>query len=414
MASIVNAIANGITGLVHEAVELTDVILTNKNKKGGEDNGSSEFVPFHGDGMKGEVYDPIAKYINEHFSDMTHEQAQQIYNTIKNGTEKAKVLMEKCESRDLQFRVLRLDSKRQVTSSGSDVMIDTGSAKFEKAKSIFKSATDIVYLGCVMLVKNLSADNGNSLEISSCSIIPNDADMTNPDNYDGEDNTVNIYNKDVYTRFIPSTSTLFYTKSVGEIISQYTMNDEWAEKKDQIFAKVADAMNITVEELKKSGPYIRCVSGVSQLKEQGIDSFDSFRQNAGGFDISEKYVGPNVTLLNKYFKFKTSSDKTDYQITLFELFLTGKSSSLNASADLTTEKKFTISNLNESKIHEIIDNVIEPRPDGTAKYNELLIEQKLKKYGAVVVKDGKYIRPYDEKVQKGEEVIEQNGEVFDL
>ena len=192
MASIINAVANGITGLVHEAVELTDVIMTHKNEKG--DN--SEFIPFHGDGeskeMKGETYDPIAKYINTHFKELTQEQAQQVYNTIKNGSEKAKLLMEKCDKKGLQFRVVRLDSTREIQKGKNDVMIETGSSKFEKAKDIFKSASDMIYLGCVMLVKNLSNNNGDSLEIASCSIIPNGADMTDPNNYDGEDNTSNI------------------------------------------------------------------------------------------------------------------------------------------------------------------------------------------------------------------------------
>ena len=412
MASIINAVANGITGLVHEAVELTDVIMTHKNEKG--DN--SEFIPFHGDGeheMKGQTYDPIAKYINEHFKELTQEQAQQVYNTIKNGSEKAKLLMEKCDKKGLQFRVVRLDSTREIQKGKNDVMIETGSSKFEKAKDIFKSASDMIYLGCVMLVKNLSNNNGDSLEISSCSIIPNGADMTDPNNYDGEDNTVNIYNKEVYSRFIPSTSTVFFTKSISEIISQYTLRDDWQEKKSQVLEKIAEAMDITVEQLKNNGKNIRCISGMSELKEKGIDSFDSLKQNSAGFNVGEKFSGPNVELLNKYFKFKTSGD-TNYQITLFEMFLTGKSNNLNASANLVTEKKYMISNLNEDKVHEVIDTVLEGRPDGQ-KFNELVIKQRLRKYGEIVVKNGKFVRAYKgEQLQKGEEVLEPTGEVFDF
>lgn len=411
MAGIINTIADGIIGLVDEAVKLTDVILSNK---GGDDN--AEFVNFHGNGvgqnLSGVTEDPVAKYINEHFKNLTPEQAQQIYNTIKNGVSKARLLMEKCTKKDLQFRTIRLDSTREIKYGESDVMIDTGSEKFDKAKDIFKSASDLVYLGCVMLVKNLSPDNGNSLEISSCSVVPSGADMTDPENYDGEDNTVNIYNKDVYVRFIPSTSTLFYTKSISEIISQYMLSDNFIEKKDEILTRISEATGISKEDIKKGGDKIRCVSGISQLKEQGIDSFESLKQNSGGFNIEKKYAGPNVNLLNKYFKFKTSGD-TKYQITLFEMFLTGKSINLNAQADLKTEKKYTISNLNEDEIHDIIEEVIDQEDFG--KSDEIIIKQKVSKYGSIVVKNGKFIRGYDGKqLQKGEEIFEQKGEVFDL
>lgn len=421
MSGIVNGIVqtvgivkDGVIGLIDEAVKMTDVIMSNKNKKG--DN--SEFVPFHGDGdvneMKGQTYDPVARYINEKCSDLPKEQAQQLYNTIKNGIDKAKILMEKCDKEDLQFRIVRLDSTRDIKEGKNDVMIETGSSKFEKAKDIYKSASDSTYLGGLMVVKNLSNNNGDSLEIASCSIIPNGADMTDPNNYDGEDNTCNIYNKEVYTRFVPSTSTIFYTKSIGEIASQYSLRDDWEEKKPQILAKIAEAMGITVEQLKNDGQNIRCISRISQLQEQGIDSFDSLRQNSAGFTIGEKYAGPNIVLLNKYFKFKTSGDTTKYQITLFEMFLTGKSNNLNASADLLTEKKYTISNLNEEKVQEIITNVLEGRPDN-GKFNELVIKQRLRMHGDIVVKNGKFVRAYNgEQLQKGEEVLEPIGEVFDF
>ena len=414
MASIINAVANGIVGLVDEAVQLTEVILTNKH--GATD---SDFIPFHAGEMKGETYDPIAKFINEHFKDMTQEQAQQVYNTIKNGVEKAKLLMEKCTKKDLQFRVIRLDSTREITPKKTDVMIDTGSGRFQKAKEFFKSSSDVVYLGCVMLVKNLSPDNGNSLEISSCDIIPSNAKMTDPDSYDGEDNTFNIYNKEVYTRFIPSTSTVFYTKPISEILSQYMINPQWQDKLDDILTALQAETGISKDEIIKGADKIRCVSGVSQLKEQGIDSFDSFRQNSGGFDTKTSYVGPNVVLLNKYFKFKTSGDENDekttkYQITLFELFLTGKSVNLNASAKLEADAKYTISNLNEEEIHSVIDRVI-TGTYGEKELNEAMIKQKLNKFGSIVVKNGKFIRENDGKpLQKGEEIIEEKGEVFDL
>ena len=411
MASIINAVANGIVGLVDEAVQLTEVILTNKH--GATD---SDFIPFHAGEMKGETYDPIAKFINEHFKDMTQEQAQQVYNTIKNGIEKAKLLMEKCTKKDLQFRVIRLDSTRNIESGKNDVMINTGSGRFKKAKEFFKSSSDVVYLGCVMLVKNLSADNGNSLEISSCDISPSSSNMTDPNSYDGEDNTFNIYNKEVYTRFIPSTSTVFYTKPISEIISQYMINPEWQGKLDNILTALSEKTGISKDEIIKGADKIRCVSGISQLKEQGIDSFDSFRQNSGGFDTTETYFGPNVNLLNKYFKFKTSGGEdgktTKYQITLFELFLTGKSVNLNASADLEVTEKYKIISLNEEQIHTLIDSVI----DGTyVRSNEDEIKQKLNQFGSIVVKNGKFVRENDGKpLQKGEEIIEEQGEVFEL
>ena len=413
MATIVNSVANGIVGLAHEVVELTDVILSNKH--GATD---SDFIPFHAGEMKGETYDPIARYINENFKDMTQEQAQQVYNTIKNGVEKAKLLMEKCTKKDLQFRVIRLDSTRNIEYGKNDVMINTGSGRFEKAKEFFKSSSDVVYLGCVMLVKNLSPDNGNSLEISSCDISPSSSNMTDPSSYDGEDNTFNIYNKEVYTRFIPSTSTVFYTKPISEIISQYMINPEWQGKLDNILTALSEKTGISKDEIIKGTDKIRCVSGISQLREQGIDSFDSFRQNSGGLDTTETYVGPNVNLLNKYFKFKTSGGEdgkaTKYQITLFELFLTGKSVNLNASADLEKQSKpkYKITALNEEQIHTLIDSVI----DGTyVRSNEDEIKQKLNQFGSIVVKNGKFVRENDGKpLQKGEEIIEEQGEVFEL
>ena len=411
MAGIINTIADGSIGLVDEAVQLTDVILSNKHGK----NDNSEFVDFHSGNLDGVTYDPVAKYINEHFKDLTPEQGQQIYNTIKNGVSKARLLMEKCTKKDLQFRTIRLDSTREVQFNDTDVMINTGSEKFEKAKDIFKSASDFIYLGCVMLVKNLSPDNGNALEISSCNIVPSVDDMTNPENYDGEDNTVNIFNKDVYARFVPSTTTLFYTKSLSEIISQYTIRDDWKDKKEEIFTKISEETGISINDLKKGGPIIRCVSGLSQLKEQGIDNFDSFKQNSGGFNINEKYAGPNVSLLNKYFKFKTSADKTKYQITLFEMFLTGKSVNSNATATLKADKQFTISSLNEQRINDLINTIFEPPLGLQDNHNYYVNNQKLKQFGSIVVKNGKFVKPYDGKpLSKDEEIIEQKGEVFSL
>lgn len=415
MARIISSIADGITGLVHEAVQLTDVIMSHKHQKG--DN--AEFIPFHGDEditqMKGKAYDNIAQYINEHFKDLTQEDAQQIYNTMRNGIDKAKILMEKCDKKGLQFRVVRLDTDREFEKENEKhIMIESGSTRYDKAKEIFKSASDVIYLGSVMLVKNLSNNNGDSLEISSCSVIPNGDDMTDPSKYDGDDNTVNIYNKEVYSRFIPSTSTVFYTKSINEIISQYSLRDDWQDKKQQILEKLAYAMDKTVEELKNDGQNIRCISRVSELKEKGIDSFDSLRQNSAGLKVKEKFCGKNIELINKYFKFGTTGTDTKYHITLFEMYLTGKTNNLNATADLETEKKYSISNLSEDKVHGIIDDLLAGKED-SKKYNEIVIRQRLSKYKEIVLKNGKFVKPYKgEPLQKGEEVLESTGEVFDF
>lgn len=416
MASIINAISNGIIGLVDEAVQLTDVILSNKNKHG--DSDSAEFVDFHSGTFNSVTYDPIAKYINEHFKDLTPEQAQQVYNAIKNGIEKSKILMEKCTKKDLQFRVIRLDSTRKITNGNEDVMINTGSERFDKAKEIFKSASDIVYLGCVMLVKNLSSDNGNSLEISSCSIVPSVENVTDPENYDGEDNVVNIYNKDVYVRFIPSTSLVYYTKPISEILSQFTIREDWKDKKDEIFQAISDATGISINELKQGGPYNRCISTVSQLRDQGISNFDSFKNLSGGFNVNNIYGGSNIVLLNQYFKFKTSCEETKYQITLFEMFLTGKSVNLNATNELDDIKRFTITSLTTEDIYKIISKYlpISQIPVNQNEINQLIIKQKLKQFKSIVVKNNKFIREFKEndKLNEGEEVIESIGEVFAL
>lgn len=383
---------------------------------------STDFIHLHAPTISGETYKPFFQMINEKYPSLfegkSSEEIQCILNSMGNAIEKGRMMLQNQNIGDFEVRMVSLKDTRPINNGSPDVLINDYYGAFPKVKNFFKSSSSIVYLGGLIVVKNLSPDNGAPLDVSVCEMVSSTNNISDPSSYDGEGSTTSVYNKDIYVRFFPSTTLTFYTKPVTEIISQYTTRDDWQDIKQDIFTKLAEKTHMDVNELKNGGAKIRCISGISQLAEEGVMNYDSFKQNSATFDqtTDEKSYGPNIKLANTYLKFETPMvDEFSYDITLYELFLVGKSVNMNSDVNLSNEiPSYKVIGASEEEVTDIIDSVISPE-DNPAVVDAIQKKLALLKYGKIIVKNGKFVEPYkDRKLKEGESIEEQKGEVFTL
>jgi len=360
---------------------------------------------------------------------MTDEERQQLYIAIEKGAKNSEIILQKCTKKDLQFRLVKTEAIRTLGKGRNDVMVVTRSQLFEKAKELFSSSSDVTFLGALLLIKNLSNDNGVSLEVSSCTQSPDTNNTTNPDNYDGEDNVQSIYNKEVKPIFFSPTFKYYPTKPVSEVLSQFTLRDDWVEKKEMVLQKVSELLQIPIEELKKGGQNIRCISGLSGLRDQAIESFESFKNSSAGLTQYDedgnliKYPGKDIAALDKYLKFTTSGGEITYQLTMFSMFITGKSNILNATTNLDSTPQYIMTKSDEQTLSNYVEDLMDNQEGNDNQPEVVPIEENkryhkvlLNTYGAIVMKGNKYIRPYEQGKQlaKGERVVQLKGEVFEF
>lgn len=388
---------------------------------GDEDN--ADFIHLHDGTMRGETYKPIFQMLNEKYPDLlagkSDEEKQSILNAMENAVERGRLMLQNQNLGDFEVRVISLKDTKNIVKDKASVYINDLYGAYPKVKNFFKSSSSIVYLGGILVVKNLSNDNGSPLEVSVCEMVSSTKNVTDPNSYDGEGSTTSVYNKDIYVRFFPSTTITFYTKPISELIAQYTTRDDWQSKKDAVFKKISEITGLEVDEIKKGGSRIRCISGVSQLNEEGVMNFDSFRQNCATFDQTAQTdsgpaYGPNVKLANTYIKFETPVENVPYEIRVYELFLVGKSVNKNIDSDVGEETpKFNLVSVNQEEMNETIEGVLDgiqsPATEAIVKRTALL------KYGKIIIRDGKIVGPYDENdLKKGDSVEESDGDVFTL
>lgn len=382
---------------------------------------SSDFIHLHASTLRGETYKPVFQVINEKYPDLlngkTDEEKQCILNAIENAIDNGKIMLQNQGIGDFEVRMVSMKGTREITAGRSDVLINDYHGAFEKVRNFFKTSSSIAYLGGLIVIKNLSNDNGTPLDVSVCEMVSSTTDISNPESYDGEGTTTPVYNKDVYIRFFPSSTLTFYTKPITEIVSQYMTSDSWEQKKAEIFEKLKEVTGLDVDELKEGGSRVRCISGISQLNMEGIMNYDSLKQNSATFDQdSDLSYGPNVKLANTYIKFETPVESNvPYDITLYEIFLVGKSVNKNSDVKFTDDRQiYKIVPTNQEIISSSIESVLSDSPDPAVVEAEL--KAALAANGKIIVKNGVFVEPYKEgrKLKEGEEIRESKGEVFTL
>lgn len=433
MAAIINSFTNAFntalqTGLNYKLEKMK--IQSGDNGAHDDDNGGTFPIHFHDDALmlKGATYDNVAKFVNEYWPDATTEEKTEYYNSIKSGLESAQIFLQHCKNQDIQLRILQMNANGTVTSKTvdgtiinekSNVFLNTMSEYYEKGKDLFKQATNVRFLGSIINIRNTSDNNGNSLDVSISQMKSNTDDFYASENYDGDGNNVSVYNKQSFTKFLPSSRYIYKTKSLQEILSKFTANPNWEAKKQQIIAKIADGMNMTSEELMEKANNIRCLSKTKPLEYDDILDFKAFKERCCGLDPKLDYPGTAASLYDTYVKLSTMSGETPYTFTLYGIFLLDKTVNDNINADLTSgegeddaedvEYKYSYSSMTEEEVEQEIEDTLDAV--SCAESRRLKIKAKsFKRMGIpVVTVGGRFVKEYKPgmKLEKGEKILDK-------
>ena len=389
-------------------------------------------IHFHGDPayMRGATYDPVAKIVNETWPSASTEEKTEYYNAIKSGMESAQIFFQHCKNQDVQLRILQLNSNGTVQSKvledgsivpeSSAVYFNTLSEFYAKGKELYKQATNVKFIGSIINIRNTSNDNGNALDVSISLKKSNIVDFYEAASYDSDGSNYSVYNKQSFTKFLPSSKFAYKTESIQKIMSSFAANPKFQEKKDEIYKKVADLLNMSVEELQAYGNNIRCLANSDPLDYEGILDFEAFKERCCGVDTKLQYPGTVATLFDTYIKLSTVSQETPYVFTLYGLFLLDKTVNDNINADLSAgegeddaeevEYKYSIASVKQEEVEQVIEDAI--NEVGCAESRRMKIKAKAyRRMGIpIVVSGGKFVKEYEDrmKLEKGEKVVQRS------
>ena len=221
--------------------------------------------------LSGVTYDPVAKIVNNLFPTASTEEKVEYYNAIESGLQSAQMFLQHCKNQDIQLRILQLnangtveskelDESGEIVQTKSAVYFNTLSEFYEKGKDLYKQATNVKFIGSIVQIRNTSGDNGNALDVSIAMKTSNQDDLTDAESYDGSGSNISVYNKQSFTKFLPSSRYAYKTESLQKILSAFTSNPDWDGKKEEIYAKLAELLDTDVETLMKAGSSLRCIS----------------------------------------------------------------------------------------------------------------------------------------------------------
>lgn len=432
MASIVNAFGSVFntalqTGLTYKYYHDHDKL------EHGDDSDRihphSDLRPHDSVEFEGVTYDPVAKIVNEKFPGATEEEKTEYYNAIKSGLDSAQIFLQHCKDQDIQLRILQLNangtvqsetlSDGQIVPLRSAVYFNTLSEFYEKGKDLYKQATNVKFIGSIVQIRNTSGDNGNSLDVSIAMKTSNQTNLTDADEYDGSGSNISVYNKQSFTKFLPASRYAYKTESLQKILSSYTSNPDWAEKKDEIYEKLAELLNVDKDDIAKAGNTLRCISGNDKLDYEGILDFKAFKERCCGIDVDLQYPGTVATLFDTYLKLTTVCGTTPYVFTIYGLFLLDKTVNDNINADLDAgegepdaeevENKYVLTPITEEEVDQIAEDVLGDSP--FAKSRSLKIKAKTfrRMNIPIVTSAGKFVKEYKPgmKLEKGEKIIKK-------
>lgn len=429
MAAIVNSVANAV-GAVAGAVSSVVGLF-----HGEEDNRKeSSFIDLHSahddadNYVKGTTYDKIAMIVNKYWPDASDEERTEIYNSIKSAVDSASIFLQHCKEQDIQFRTVELKAvdkvKGEVNEEGKhDIVFVNQMANFyDQGKEFYKQASNIKYIGAVLTIKNTSGDNGNCLDISISRKTTN-SDLTNPESYDGTGSNISLYNKDVFRKFLPASKIAYKTKSINEIVNKFSNDVNFENAKKKIFEKLAELLGYTEEEIKNSADKIRCIDKSQPIEYDNILDYEAFKERCAGVtDLEAKYPGTIASIYDTYIKLTTLAESTPFTISCYGIFMLDKSVNKNINSELEPEEEsqYTMAPASAKEVYDTVDEAIkevngEDNEQAKRKFMNTKIKVAKKLYGKIVVKDGKFIKPYEgDKLEKGEKVLSSSGCLFNF
>ena len=389
-----------------------------------DDLAKTDYIHLHGTTtMSGVTYDNVAKIVNTAFPNASVEEKTEYYNAIQSGLESAQIFLQHCKNQDIQLRVLQLNADGSVKCAKGNnpaenkIYFNTLSEYYQKGKDFFKQATNVKFLGSIVQIRNTSGDNGNALDVSIAMRTSNTRDFNDADLYDGAGSNISVYNKQSFVKFLPSSRYAYKTESLQKILSAYRDHPKWEEKKEKIYAKLAETLGTTVDDLKSSGNSLRCISKSDPVDYEGVLDFNAFKERSCGVDPEIQYPGTVATLFDTYLKLTTVAENTPYVFTVYGLFLLDKTVNSNINVDLSAgegeddadvvENKYEIATVTEEEVEQEVEDILNEIGHAESRFLKIKAKSFQRMNIPIVVSGGKFVKEYEPgtKLEKGQKVL---------
>ena len=385
------------------------------------------------DNIPSENTTTLTNLVDKYWPDASVEDKTEYYNALKTCVASSNVFLQHCKNNDIQIRIVEIKQKKLMNMSRGLIYVSQLGDFFDESRDFYKQATNIKFIGSIINIRNISDVNGKYLDIIKARRT-SDSNVANTSMYDINGVVTSISNRDQYTKFIPPTRSEYRTKSITEIISNFTTRDDWNQYKDKVFQKISDMMGnkISPEDIKNSGNRLRCIDMAEPIGFDDILTFDAYKDRCSVVgNMLKKQPGKTVTVHDTYLAVTSIGDEVPYVVTVYGLFILDKSLNDNLKMKLDYNKKYYIMPFLSDEVYEAVYSILPKSPlddddtdqDGNQDANankvdlfeKLKIRYMLSEYNEIVVANNKYVRPYKgEKLGKGEQVMREKYELFTI
>ena len=413
----------------------TEIIhLQNVRSKGGDinmrpksvcnDTAATENIP-------SESTTKLANLVDEYWPDASVEEKTEYYNALKTCVASSNVFLQHCKNNDIQIRIVEFNQKKLMNMSKGLIYVSQLGDFFDESCDFYKQATNIKFIGSIVNIRNISDDNGKYLDVIKARRT-SDSNVANASMYDVNGLVTSISNREQYTKFIPPTRSEYRTKSITEIISNFTTRDDWNQYKDKVFEKLSDMMGkkISPDDIKNSGNRLRCIDMAEPIGFDDILTFDAYKDRCSVVgDLLKKQPGKTVTVHDTYLAITSIGNDVPFVITVYGLFMLDKTLNDNLKMKLNYNKKYYIMPFLSDEVYEAVYSILpksnldnealgEDEDENSHRediIDKLKIRYMLSEYKEIVVSDNKYVRPYKgEKLGKGEQVMREKYEFLTM
>lgn len=364
-------------------------------------------------------YSKVKAIVEKYWPDETTEHKVEYYNALKTCINSSEIFLQHCKTNDIQVRVVEFKSSRLIKFVDGFIYISQLGDFFDEMKEMYRQATYVKFIGSLVNVRNTSNDNGKYIDVI-CARRTSDFDVSNADMYDVNGLVTSISNRDKYTKFIPPTRAEYSTKSLTEIISNFTIRDDWNTVKDEVYDLISQMTNgdITSKMIKNSGNTLRCIDMAGPLGYDDILTYGAFKDRCAVIgNRSKKQPGRTAIVHDTYLAITRVGEEVPCTITVYGVLLLDKSLNNNIDVKLDDERKYTILPLICDDVYNVIEGYLNRENNSqniTQKVKEMKIDYLLGKHDIIVLKNGEYVRPYKEgdKLMEGESVIKSKYKFF--
>lgn len=356
----------------------------------------------------------IKAIVEKYWPESTPQQKMEYYNALKNSVISSRLFLQHCRNNNMQIRVVQYESSQYLRPENGKLIIPQLGDFYDEAKDFYRQATNVMFIGSVINIKNRARRDGHYIDIrlarrTSTSVI-GDANM-----FDVDGIVASISNRDTYTKFVAPTMFQFTTRSITEVISNFMTRDDWEKKKNIVFDSISRLLQFLIlpEEIKNSGNKLRCIDMTGPLGYDEALPYKAFKDRCALF--ANYYVeqpGRYAVVHDTYISVTPVGGSIPYKLTAYGIFLLDGTVNKNMIINIDDRKRYRMLPFNTDDAYELIEDILNATTaDDNAtvarKINEMQIKINLSKYGAIVVKDGVFVRPYkeDEKLSEGEEKL---------